>query len=77
LRQSVRALLHRGERRIVLDLARVSAIDAAGVGELVCAYKLTTAATGAFQIVNASRRVHQMLERAGVFHVLSGQRRDE
>ena len=34
LRREVRALVRHGERAIVVDLAEVSRIDAAGVGEL-------------------------------------------
>ena len=38
LRQRIRALVDRGERHIVVELASVSRIDAAGVGELVRAF---------------------------------------
>ena len=40
LRRTVRGLLRRGDRLIVLDLAGVRRIDAAGVGELVRAYNM-------------------------------------
>ena len=46
LRDNVRALLRRGERTITLDLAEVTRIDAAGVGELVRAFNLTAAVNG-------------------------------
>jgi anti-anti-sigma regulatory factor len=39
LRQRVQARLDRGDRRILLDLSGLSDIDAAGVGELVRAFK--------------------------------------
>jgi anti-anti-sigma factor len=67
LRRSVRSLLRAGERRIVLDLGQVSKIDAAGVGELVRAYNLTTAADGIFSIVHETRFVRQILVRVGLF----------
>ena len=67
LRHSVRALLRRGARSVVVDLARVSTIDAAGVGELVRAYNMTVAANGILQVVNATGWVRQILERVGLY----------
>jgi anti-anti-sigma factor len=71
LRHNVRTLLCRGERSIVLDLGRVSAIDAAGVGQLVRAYNLTRAVNGTLRIKHAAPRVRVMLHRAGLFDLLS------
>jgi len=71
LRKRVAALLGRGERRIVLDLARLSDIDAAGIGELLRAYQATTAAGGELHIANASKRVRELLEIAGVLTLLT------
>jgi anti-anti-sigma factor len=71
LRHGVRTLLCRGERSIVLDLGRVSAIDAAGVGQLVRAFNLTRAMNGTLRIKHAGPRVRQMLVRAGLFDRLS------
>ena len=67
----VDALLRSGERKIVLDLARVPRIDAAGVGELVRAYSMTIAANGVLQVVHASAWVREILERVGVLHLLT------
>jgi anti-anti-sigma factor len=72
LRHRVRALLRRGERRIVLDLSAVSRIDAAGVGELIRAFNMTAAVSGALRVVNASGRVRAILECANLLDVLSG-----
>jgi anti-anti-sigma factor len=71
LRHNVRTLLCRGERSIVLDLGRVSAIDAAGVGQLVRAYNLARAVNGTLRIKHAAPRVRKMLHRAGLFDLLS------
>ena len=71
LSQRVQALLARGERRILLDLSRLSDMDAAGVGELVRAFNTTNAAGGILQIVDASRRVRQLLNIAGVLKLLT------
>jgi anti-anti-sigma regulatory factor len=72
LRHRVHALLRSGERRIVLNMACVSRIDAAGAGELVRAYNVTVAAKGVLQIVHATPWVRDALTRAGLFQLLSG-----
>ena len=77
LRREVRALLQRGERAIVVDLAKVSRIDAAGVGELIRAFNMTAAVDGALRIANASAWVRQILELIGLFELLSGEEQGE
>ncbi|SRR5712691_2290126 len=72
LREGVEFLLERGERVIVLDLARVVGMDAAGVGELVRAFNLASAAGGTLRVADAPRRVRELLDRSrlsGVFAV--------
>jgi anti-anti-sigma factor len=71
LRHQVLARLRRGERTIVVDLSGVPSIDAAAVGQLVRAYNVTKAATGSLRIVCATRWVREVLERAGLFGLLS------
>lgn len=72
LRRGVHTLLRRGGRRILLDLSRVSALDAGGVGELVHVYNMTNAAGGVLRIEEASARASELLGRAGLFDLLSG-----
>jgi anti-anti-sigma factor len=67
----VRTLLLRGRRGIVLDLSRVSRIDAGGVGELVRAYKIAGAADVSLRIVRTTKWVRETLERVGLFDLLS------
>ena len=73
LRHKVQALLNRGERRILLDLARLSEIDAAGVGELIRAFKSTSAARGVLRITHPSRRVRRLLQTAGLLQLLTAE----
>jgi anti-sigma B factor antagonist len=70
LARRVETLLEGGERRLVLDLARLSEIDAAGVGELVEAFNRTSAAGGVLRIAHASRRVRTLLDLTGVSKLL-------
>jgi anti-sigma B factor antagonist len=72
LRHGVKDLLRRGEREIVLDLARVRSIDGAGVGQLVRVYNLTRAADGVLRIVHATPWVREILERVALFALLTG-----
>jgi anti-anti-sigma factor len=71
LRHIVRALLRRGQRTIVLDLAGVPDIDAKGVGELVRTYNMTNAVNGTLQIVHATTWVREILDRARLLDLLS------
>jgi anti-anti-sigma factor len=71
LRHNVRALLGRGERGILLDLSRVEKIDAGGVGELVRAYNMATEADGVLQIAQPTAWVREILQRVGLFDILS------
>jgi anti-anti-sigma factor len=71
LRRKVQALIDRGDRTIVLNLARVSQVDAAGIGELVDVYKMAIAAHRALRIAHTPRRVQRILDRVGLFNLLS------
>jgi anti-anti-sigma factor len=71
LRHRVHALLREGARTVIVDLASVPRIDAAGVGQLVRAYNVATAGNGKLKIVRATTRVREMLERVGLFELLS------
>ena len=66
LREKVEALLGGGQEQIVLDLAGVSAIDAAGIGELIRAYDTAVGAGGVVRIAGAKGRARQLLEVVGV-----------
>ena len=67
----VRALLRRGERRILLDLTGVSVLDAAGLGELVRAYNLARAANGMLRVLAPAGRVRTLLSRVGLLELLT------
>jgi anti-anti-sigma factor len=76
LHVAVSTALRQGINRIVLDLADVSRIDAAGVGELVRAYNLTVAVDGVLRVQNTPPWVRRVLELVGLFTILTnGERR--
>ena len=71
LEWAVHAVLRRGVRRIVLNLAAVSDLDAGGVGELVQLYSLAAGAHCVLRIVSISARVQELLCKAGLFDLLT------
>lgn len=55
-----------GGRRVIVDLSRVSFIDAAGVGVLAGAAALATARGGSLRLAAASRQVRRVLTLTGL-----------
>lgn len=70
LRETLGSLVRRGERRVLLDLAGLHDIDAAGVGELIRAFNTVRAAGGVLRIAHAHRYVGRPLRLAGVFDLM-------
>ncbi len=62
LRQVVRDLLSRGEKKIVLDVGGVSYMDSAGVGELVASYTAAEAQGAEMKLLNLTSKVHDLLQ---------------
>jgi anti-sigma B factor antagonist len=69
--ERVHELLVRGQRHILLDLAAVSDLDAAGVGELVRVHNLAAAANGEVRIVHPEPKTRELLGRLGLLTVLN------
>lgn len=72
VRHQVQALLRRGERQILVNLAGVSGLDAAGLGELVGAYNMASAVDGVLRITHPTRIVREFLRRVGLLDLLTG-----
>jgi anti-anti-sigma regulatory factor len=71
LELAVHAVLRGGVRRIELNLAAVSDLDAGGVGELVQVYNLAAGAHGVLRSVGTPGRVQELLCKAGLFDLLT------
>lgn len=71
----VHAILRGGVRRIELNLAAVSDLDAGGVGELVHLFNMAAAAHSELRIATARPRVRELLDRVRVFDFLTGDAR--
>jgi len=61
LRETVRALLDGGQRRILLNLEQVNFLDSAGLGELVRTHVATRGRGGHLTLVNPSPNVRHLL----------------
>ena len=61
LRDSIRNLIARGERNVVLNLAEAPYIDSAGIGELVSALVAVRRQSGCLGLLNLTRRVRDTL----------------
>ena len=73
LRETVKDLLAKGCKRIVVNLGEVTYIDSAGLGELVSAFISTRNRGGELKLLHLTRRVNDVLQITKlytVFHVL-------
>ena len=61
LRDKVRSLLDQGRRQIVVNLAGVPHVDSVGLGELVQAHATTARQGGQLKVLNATRRLRDLL----------------
>ncbi len=62
LRETVETLLKEGRSNIVLNLARISYMDSAGIGELVACYKRSREKGGQLKLLNPSGKVYDLLQ---------------
>jgi anti-sigma B factor antagonist len=62
LREIVRDLAERGQKRIVLNLGEVQYIDSSGVGELVKSHTTIRNQGRELKLTNLNKRVHDLLQ---------------
>jgi len=61
-RDTLRDLVAKGNKKIVLNLGDVSYIDSSGIGELVSAFTTVTNQNGRFKLLNLTKRVQDLLQ---------------
>jgi anti-sigma B factor antagonist len=54
-------LVHQGHKNILVNLANVTHMDSAGLGELVSAYTTVSKAGGSMKLLNLTKRLHDLL----------------
>lgn len=62
LRDSIKELVAKGQKQILLNLGDVSYIDSSGLGELVSAYTTVRNAGGELKLLNLTKKVHDLLQ---------------
>jgi anti-sigma B factor antagonist len=73
LRDTVKDLLRKGQKKILLNLGNINYIDSSGIGELVSAFTSVRNQGGELKLLHLTKKVHDLLQITKlytVFHVL-------
>ena len=62
LRDTVRDLVGKGNKKILLNLGEVNYIDSSGIGELVSAFTTVRNQGGELKLLNFTKKVHDLLQ---------------
>lgn len=62
LRDQIREVLGKGEKKILLNLGDVTYIDSSGIGELVSAFTTVRNQGGELKLLNLTKKVHDLLQ---------------
>src|SRR5438270_9114742 len=62
LRDQIRDLIGKGEKKILLNLGDVTYIDSSGIGELVSAFTTVRNQAGELKLLNLTKKVHDLLQ---------------
>lgn len=62
LRDTVRDLIGKGNKKILLNLGDVNYIDSSGIGELVSAFTTVRNQGGELKLLNLTKKVHDLLQ---------------
>jgi len=60
-KDKIHSLVHQGHKNILVNLANVTHVDSAGLGELVSAYTTAARAGGSMKLVNLTKRLTDLL----------------
>jgi len=62
LRDLMREMVGKGDKKILLNLGEVSYIDSSGIGELVSGFTTVTNSGGQLKLLNLNKRVKDLLQ---------------
>jgi anti-sigma B factor antagonist len=62
LRDSLKELVAKGEKKILLNLGDVTYIDSSGIGELVSGFTTVTNQSGSLKLLGLNKRVKDLLQ---------------
>ncbi len=60
-KDKIHSLVHQGHKSILVNMANVTHVDSAGLGELVSAYTTLARAGGSMKLVNLTKRLTDLL----------------
>ena len=73
LRDAVKDLLTKGQKKILLNLGDVNYIDSSGIGELVSAYTSVQRQGGELKLLHLTKKVHDLLQITKLYTVFDVQ----
>ena len=62
LRETVKDLMSKGHKKILLNLGDISYIDSSGIGELVSAFTSVRNQGGELKLLHLTKKVHDLLQ---------------
>jgi anti-sigma B factor antagonist len=62
LREAIRDLIAKNQRKILLNLGEVNYIDSSGIGELVSGFTSVSNSGGSLKLLNLNKRVKDLLQ---------------
>ncbi|HEY9140474.1 MAG TPA: STAS domain-containing protein [Bryobacteraceae bacterium] len=62
LRENLRDMVSKNQKKILLNLGEVSYIDSSGIGELVSGFTTVTNSGGQLKLLNLNKRVKDLLQ---------------
>ena len=69
LRDAIRGLISKGQKRILLNLADVNYIDSSGLGELVSAFTTAKNQQADVKLLRLTKKVHDLLQLTKLYTV--------
>ncbi len=69
LREAVRGLIGKGQKKILLNLGDVNYIDSSGLGELVSAFTTAKNQQAEVKLLNLTKKVHDLLQLTKLYTV--------
>jgi anti-sigma B factor antagonist len=62
LRDTVKDLLAKGHKKILVNLGEITYIDSSGIGELISAFTSTRNQGGELKLLNLTKKTHDLLQ---------------
>ena len=62
LRDTVKDLLAKGQKKILVNLGEITYIDSSGIGELVAAFTSTRNQGGELKLLHLTKKMHDLLQ---------------